>query len=256
MRLSSVFFVLALVAFTSCGKKDKGTKPASLSAPAAQTNPQNEQPQVTPEQPAPQQPAQPVPQQPNQGKGQGKVPVTPEQPQVPQQPVVPQQPGKGQGQVPVTPEQPQVPQQPALPQQPGKGQGQVPVTPEQPQVPQQPVAPQQPGKDQGKGQGQYQGKGQGQGQGQGGVYNGSNDNASPNGVVGAETYADGMSCIDVQARVRSSGATILHHGDLYDRVVTSQAYCEHEETLEPYWLSTADNGECFAGYVCRTIEGN
>jgi hypothetical protein len=160
-------------------------------------------------------PQQPAPVAPDQG--QGKTPQVP----------LPVTPGKGQGQTPQAP----------LPVAPGKGKGQGKGQGQTPQVP-LPIAP-------GKGKGQGQGQGQGLGKP-------SKDIAI--GAVSTDTYADTMTCATIQRSVANSGATILHQGDLYDRVVTSSAYCQHDEHLEPFWILSTDNSACFAGYVCRETQ--
>lgn len=67
-----------------------------------------------------------------------------------------------------------------------------------------------------------------------------------------------MSCAAVQNAVSVNGSVILHYGNgLYERVVAHGGYCDHasDEVAEAFWAPSADDAQCFAGYVCEPSSG-
>lgn len=65
-----------------------------------------------------------------------------------------------------------------------------------------------------------------------------------------------MSCGTTAELVRRSGAIVLGTGpNLYDRYVSSHAYCERDEETVPRWLATGDAPQCFVGYGCERRYG-
>jgi hypothetical protein len=69
-----------------------------------------------------------------------------------------------------------------------------------------------------------------------------------------------MSCAAARALVMRHGAIVLGTGSslydrnappLYDRYVVSRAHCSSTQVLEPAFVPTADNRQCFIGYTCR-----
>lgn len=66
-----------------------------------------------------------------------------------------------------------------------------------------------------------------------------------------------MSCGTAAETVRRGGAVILATGpSIYDRYVSSQAYCQRDEEARPHWLATSDSNQCFIGYVCERKGGD
>jgi hypothetical protein len=61
-----------------------------------------------------------------------------------------------------------------------------------------------------------------------------------------------MSCASARALVLRHGAVVLGSGpSIFDRYVSSRAYCMSTEVIEPAFVPTADNRQCFVGYTCR-----
>jgi hypothetical protein len=61
-----------------------------------------------------------------------------------------------------------------------------------------------------------------------------------------------LSCAQAQAVVLSQGAVVIGTGPyIYDRYVSGAQFCLRPQVTEPAWISTADTGQCFVGYVCR-----
>jgi hypothetical protein len=61
-----------------------------------------------------------------------------------------------------------------------------------------------------------------------------------------------LSCAQARAVVLSQGAAVIGTGPYnYDRYVSGAQFCFRPEVTEPAWVSTADTGQCFVGYVCR-----
>ncbi|MDO9440597.1 MAG: hypothetical protein Q7T73_06885 [Beijerinckiaceae bacterium] len=66
-----------------------------------------------------------------------------------------------------------------------------------------------------------------------------------------------MTCGMASETVRREGAVILSTGpNIYDRYVSSQAYCQRDEETRPHWLATSDSRQCFIGYVCERKGGD
>jgi hypothetical protein len=61
-----------------------------------------------------------------------------------------------------------------------------------------------------------------------------------------------MTCEGAQQFVRKNGAVVMTTGQYtYERIVTSQGYCDYDEMT---WLKiapTSDNPKCRVGYYCR-----
>ncbi|WP_262268681.1 hypothetical protein [Microvirga yunnanensis] len=61
-----------------------------------------------------------------------------------------------------------------------------------------------------------------------------------------------MSCSRAAGLVAAQGAVVLGTGPYtYDRYVSGTNRCALGETIEPAWVPTADNPQCFVGYQCR-----
>jgi hypothetical protein len=61
-----------------------------------------------------------------------------------------------------------------------------------------------------------------------------------------------MTCAAARALVMRHGGIVLGTGpSLFDRFVSSRAYCMSTEVTEPAFVPTADDRECFIGYTCR-----
>lgn len=80
-------------------------------------------------------------------------------------------------------------------------------------------------------------------------------------VVAGEAAAQGrpdslrMSCAGARGLIASRGAVVLGTGpNLYDRYVSSQAFCLPDEVTRPAWVATADNRQCFIGYRCERVD--
>jgi hypothetical protein len=74
-----------------------------------------------------------------------------------------------------------------------------------------------------------------------------------------------MSCAAARALVTRHGAIVLGTGrslydrnapSLFDRYVVSRAYCMSTEVIEPAFVPTADNRQCFIGYTCLEPRGH
>jgi len=65
-----------------------------------------------------------------------------------------------------------------------------------------------------------------------------------------------MTCAAARALVMRHGGIVLGTGpSLYDRYVSSRAYCATTEITEPAFVPTADNPRCFIGYTCIEPKG-
>lgn len=61
-----------------------------------------------------------------------------------------------------------------------------------------------------------------------------------------------MGCTEAASLVRRAGAVLMQSGpNIYDRYVVAQNFCQREEMMVPRWAPTADNPQCFVGYVCQ-----
>jgi hypothetical protein len=60
-----------------------------------------------------------------------------------------------------------------------------------------------------------------------------------------------LTCGQARSLVGGNGAIVLGTGRYtYDRYVSSRAFCEINETIEPAWVPTRDVAECPIGYRC------
>jgi hypothetical protein len=76
--------------------------------------------------------------------------------------------------------------------------------------------------------------------------------------IGSEAWAQtrpvstSLTCSLVAGLVASQGAIVLGTGVYtYDRYVSGPNFCVLGETIEPAWVATVDNPQCFVGYQCR-----
>jgi hypothetical protein len=87
-------------------------------------------------------------------------------------------------------------------------------------------------------------------------------NASVADTAAAQSRPDTtrMSCASARALVTARGAIVLGTGSslydrnappLYDRYVVSRAHCSSTQVVEPAFVPTTDNRQCFIGYTCR-----
>jgi hypothetical protein len=61
-----------------------------------------------------------------------------------------------------------------------------------------------------------------------------------------------MTCAAARALVTRQGGIVLGTGPtLFDRYVSSRAYCTSTEVTEPAYVPTADDRQCFIGYICQ-----
>jgi hypothetical protein len=61
-----------------------------------------------------------------------------------------------------------------------------------------------------------------------------------------------MSCAASSELVQRSGTIVMNSGpNVFDRYVSSQAFCAKEETTVPVWVPAADTRQCFVGWVCQ-----
>ena len=66
-----------------------------------------------------------------------------------------------------------------------------------------------------------------------------------------------MPCATAAGIVRSAGAVVLGTGpNIYDRYVSSRAFCQRDEQTEPRWVAARDTPECFVGYGCERKYGD
>ena len=66
-----------------------------------------------------------------------------------------------------------------------------------------------------------------------------------------------MTCAAAQALVMKHGGIVLGTGpSLFDRYVSSRAYCTSTELTESTFVPTTDNNQCFVGYRCRERYGD
>ena len=66
-----------------------------------------------------------------------------------------------------------------------------------------------------------------------------------------------MSCTGAASFVASKGAVVIGTGgDTYERVVSSQGFCNRGEDTKPLFAPTRDNGACFVGYYCFEYSRN
>ena len=61
-----------------------------------------------------------------------------------------------------------------------------------------------------------------------------------------------MACSATRTLVAQHGGIVLGSGpSLFDRYVSSRAACESTQIIEPAYVPTSDNQQCFVGYRCR-----
>ena len=61
-----------------------------------------------------------------------------------------------------------------------------------------------------------------------------------------------MSCAGAAQLVRNAGSIVLNSGpNIYDRYVSAQNFCTLNEIMVPRWVPSADNPQCFIGWVCQ-----
>ena len=66
-----------------------------------------------------------------------------------------------------------------------------------------------------------------------------------------------MSCGAARALVTKQGGIVLGTGpSLFDRYVSSRAYCLSGQVTEPAFVPTSDDRQCFLGYTCREVYGD
>ena len=66
-----------------------------------------------------------------------------------------------------------------------------------------------------------------------------------------------MTCAAANALVMKQGAIVLGIGpSIFDRYVSSRAYCTSGDWTEPAFVPTADNRQCWVGYTCRQRYGD
>lgn len=66
-----------------------------------------------------------------------------------------------------------------------------------------------------------------------------------------------MTCQQARATVDSAGAIVLGTGGpTFDRFVSSQAFCTHQEIARSAWARTRDTPACIIGYTCEPAHGN
>jgi hypothetical protein len=77
-------------------------------------------------------------------------------------------------------------------------------------------------------------------------------------LIGSDAWAQGrpvsttLTCSRAAGLVASQGAIVLGTGVYtYDRHVSGPNFCVLGGTIEPAWVPTADNPQCFVGYQCR-----
>ena len=66
--------------------------------------------------------------------------------------------------------------------------------------------------------------------------------------------ASKLSCQDTASLIVKNGAVVVTTGPAtFDRFVASRAFCTVSETLDPAFVRTRDNSQCFVGYRCREV---
>ncbi|MFN3892647.1 MAG: hypothetical protein ACK4MV_19800 [Beijerinckiaceae bacterium] len=60
-----------------------------------------------------------------------------------------------------------------------------------------------------------------------------------------------MTCAQAQALVQKSGAIVLATGpNLYERYVLNRSYCNPDQQVQPSWVRSADNPQCYIYNRC------
>jgi hypothetical protein len=61
-----------------------------------------------------------------------------------------------------------------------------------------------------------------------------------------------MPCAAARQLVFSYGAIVLGTGGYsYDRFVRDRTFCEFNEYIDPAWVPSRENPQCFVGYRCK-----
>lgn len=61
-----------------------------------------------------------------------------------------------------------------------------------------------------------------------------------------------MACAQAYSLVNRSGAIVLSTGGhTFDRFVRHRGYCTQTENIEPAFVRTRNNRQCFVGYTCE-----
>lgn len=74
------------------------------------------------------------------------------------------------------------------------------------------------------------------------------------GTAAAQPRSDThrMTCAAARTLVTQQGGIVLDTGpSLFDRYVSSRAACLSTQIIEPAYVPTADNQQCFIGYNCK-----
>lgn len=59
-------------------------------------------------------------------------------------------------------------------------------------------------------------------------------------------------CAANRQNVATNGAIVLGTGGFtYDRFVNDRSFCQHGDFLEPAFVPSRDNPQCFVGYRCK-----
>ncbi|MEP9355248.1 hypothetical protein ABLE93_16795 [Xanthobacter sp. KR7-65] len=71
------------------------------------------------------------------------------------------------------------------------------------------------------------------------------------GAASARPDSLAMTCRQTASLVAQQGGVVIGTGpNIYDRYVSSLAFCSGAEQLKPEWVKTRDNPQCFIGYTC------
>jgi hypothetical protein len=64
-----------------------------------------------------------------------------------------------------------------------------------------------------------------------------------------------MTCSAAKALVMKHGGIVLGTGpSIFDRYVSSRAYCLSSQITEASFVQTTDDRQCFVGYTCREAQ--
>lgn len=75
--------------------------------------------------------------------------------------------------------------------------------------------------------------------------------ASSLALAQGRPYVPSMSCVQARRLVQSRGAIVLGTSpSQYDRYVSSEGYCQRDETAAPAFEPTRDQRSCQIGYYC------
>jgi len=77
---------------------------------------------------------------------------------------------------------------------------------------------------------------------------------SQNAIAQNRPISTGMSCQAASNLVSARGAVVLSTGTYtFDQYVRSSEFCPTGQTIDPAWIPTADQSQCFVGYRCRGV---